>query len=147
MTLVEQITKDLTAAMKNQDKFTLSVLRMLKSSIQLEKISKNHDLNDEEAIAVIKKQVKMRRDSIEEFTKYGKTEEIENLQKEIDCLSVYLPEEMPIEEVNQIIDEIIAELKPTGIKDMGKIMKEATDRFKGRADMSAVSKIVKEKLQ
>lgn len=147
MTLVEQITKDLTAAMKNQNKFTLSVLRMLKSSIQLEKISKNHDLNDEEAIAVIKKQVKMRRDSIEEFTKYGKTEEIENLQKEIDCLSVYLPEEMPIEEVNQIIDEIIAELKPTGIKDMGKIMKEATDRFKGRADMSAVSKIVKEKLQ
>ncbi len=147
MTLVEQITKDLTAAMKNQDKFTLSVLRMLKSSIQLEKISKNHDLNDEEAIAVIKKQVKMRRDSIEEFTKYGKTEEIENLQKEIDCLSVYLPEEMPIEEVNQIIDEIIVELKPTGIKDMGKIMKEATDRFKGRADMSAVSKIVKEKLQ
>ena len=147
MTLVEQITKDLTAAMKNQDKFTLSVLRMLKSSIQLEKISKNHDLNDEEAIAVIKKQVKMRRDSIEEFTKYGKTEEIENLQKEIDCLSVYLPEEIPIEEVNQIIDEIIAELKPTGIKDMGKIMKEATDRFKGRADMSAVSKIVKEKLQ
>ena len=76
-----------------------------------------------------------------------KTEEIENLQKEIDCLSVYLPEEMPIEEVNQIIDEIIVELKPTGIKDMGKIMKEATDRFKGRADMSAVSKIVKEKLQ
>lgn len=147
MTLVEQITKDLTTAMKNQDKFSLSVLRMLKSSIQLEKISKNHDLNDEETIAVIKKQVKMRRDSIDEFTKYGKTDEIDNLQKEIDCLSVYLPEELPIEEIEKILDEIILELKPANIKEMGKIMKEATDRFKGRADMSTVSKLVKEKLQ
>lgn len=147
MTLVEQITKDLTAAMKNQDKFSLSVLRMLKSSIQLEKISKNHDLNDEETVVVIKKQVKMRRDSIDEFTKYGKKDEIENLQKEIDCLSVYLPEELPIVEIEKVIDEIILELKPTSIKEMGKIMKEATDRFNGRADMSIVSKLVKEKLQ
>lgn len=72
MTLVEQITKDLTTAMKEQNKFTLSVLRMLKSALQLEKISKNHDLSDDEALMVIKKQVKMRKDSIDEFAKLNK---------------------------------------------------------------------------
>ena len=72
MTLNEQIAKDMTAAMKEQDKFTLSVLRMLKSAIQMEKISKMHDLNDDETISVIKKQVKMRKDSIEEYQKFKK---------------------------------------------------------------------------
>ena len=66
MALNEQIIADMTAAMKSQEKFTLSVLRMLKSALQLEKINKKHDLTDEEVIAVIKKQVKMRKDSLEE---------------------------------------------------------------------------------
>ena len=66
----EKITKDMTQAMKEQNKFALSVLRMLKSALQLEKISKNHDLSDEEVINVIKKQVKARKDSIVEYEKY-----------------------------------------------------------------------------
>ena len=84
MTMMEVVTNDLTAAMKEQDKFTLSVLRMLKSALQLEKISKKHDLDDNEVIAVIKKQVKTRKDSIVEFEKFNKTEEVEKLNKEID---------------------------------------------------------------
>lgn len=146
MTLVEQITKDMTTAMKEQDKFTLSVLRMLKSALQLEKISKNHDLTDEETIAVIKKQVKLRKDSKEEFSKLNKTEEADNLDKEIECLSKYLPEEMSDEEMMQIIEEVFAELKPASIKEMGKVMKELNPKLAARADMTKVSAIVKEKL-
>ena len=146
MALSETIIKDMTTAMKEQDKFKLSVLRMLKSSLQLEKISKNHDLSDEEVIAVIKKQVKMRKDSMVEYEKYGKTEEVENLSKEVEVLSVYLPEELSEDEIKKVLDEIFDELKPESMKDMGKVMKEATARFAGRADGSLVSNLVKERL-
>ena len=146
MTIVETITKDLTSAMKSQDKFTLSVLRMLKSALQLEKISLNHELSDEEAITVIKRQVKQRNDSITEYTNFGRTEEVENLKKEVECLSKYLPEQLSDEQINKVLDEIFEELKPDGIKGMGAVMKEATARFKGQADMGKVSSLVKERL-
>lgn len=146
MTLMETIVKDLTTAMKEQDKFTLSVLRMLKSALQMEKISLNHELSDEEVITVIKRQVKQRNDSITEFTNFGRTEEVDNLKKEIECLSKYLPEELSIEKVNEVLDEIFDEMKPSSIKEMGAIMKEATARFKGQADMGKVSALVKERL-
>lgn len=146
MTLAETIVKDMTAAMKEQDKFKLSVLRMLKSAVQLEKINKKHDLSDEETISVIKKQVKMRKDSIEEFTKYGKNEEIDNLNKEIEILSVYLPEELSEEALNKVIDEVFEELKPESMKDMGRVIKEIGARTKGTADMSLVSSLVKQRL-
>lgn len=142
----DKVIKDMTQAMKDQDKFKLSVLRMLKSALQMEKIAKKHDLSDDETIAVIKRQVKQRKDSIEEFTKYNKTEEVDNLNKEIEILSAYLPEELSEEELNKIIDEVFDELKPESIKEMGKVMKEVTARCGSRADMSEVSKIVKSKL-
>ena len=83
MALYDVIIKDMTQAMKEQDKFKLSVLRMLKSALQLEKINKKHDLSDDEVIAVIKKQVKTRKDSIVEFEKYDKKDEVEKLGKEV----------------------------------------------------------------
>ena len=147
MALQQTVISDMTAAMKAQDKFTLSVLRMLKSALQLEQISKKHDLSDEEVIAVIKKQVKMRKDSITEFTKYGKDEEVANLNKEVECLSKYLPEELDEAALNKIIDEVFAELKPESMKDMGRTVKEIGARTAGRADMSQVSAIVKSRLQ
>ncbi len=146
MRLVEIIAKDMTEAMKNQDKFTLSVLRMLKSALQMEKISKNHDLADEEAILVIKRQVKQRKDSITEYTKFNKKEMVEDLTKEIEILSRYLPEELSEEELNQLIDTVFLELKPESIKDMGKVMKEITARSNGCADMATVSSLVKARL-
>lgn len=147
MALHDTIIADMTTAMKEQNKFTLSVLRMLKSALQLEKISKKHDLTDEEVIAVIKKQVKMRKDSIVEYTNYGKTEEVENLTKEVECLSKYLPEELSEEELTKIIDAVFEELQPTTMKDMGRTVKEIGSRTAGRADMSTVSALVKARLQ
>ena len=86
MSMMENVAKDLTSAMKEQDKFTLSVLRMLKSALQLEKISKKHDLTDDEVITVVKRQVKTRKDSMSEYEQYNKMEEVENLKKEIEVL-------------------------------------------------------------
>lgn len=146
MTMMETVTKDLTNAMKEQDKFTLSVLRMLKSALQLEKISKKHDLTDDEVITVVKRQVKTRKDSMSEYEQYNKMEEVENLKKEIEVLSKYLPPELSKEEIEKVLDDIFAEIKPESIKDMGKIMKEATAKLGNAADMSLVSSLVKEKL-
>ncbi len=146
MALTDDVVKDMTTAMKAQDKFNLSVLRMLKTALQNEKINLKHDLSDDEAITVIKRQVKQRKDSITEYAKYGKTEEVDKLNKEIECLSKYLPEELSEEQINKVLDEVFAELKPESIKEMGKVMKEATTRLGSAADMSLVSSLVKQRL-
>lgn len=140
-----KIAEDLKAAMKSGDKFKLSVLRMLKSALQLDSISKKHELSDDEVMNVIKKQVKMRKDSIEEFKKYSKDEEVANLEKEIEILNAYLPEEMTEEEIVKVIDEVFSELKPTSMKEMGLVMKELNGKLTN-ADMTLVSKLVKERL-
>lgn len=146
MALTETVVKDMTEAMKSQDKFALSVLRMLKSSLQMEKINLKHELSDEEATTVIKRQVKQRKDSIAEYEKYDKKDEVENLNKEIEVLSKYLPAEISEEDINKALDEIFEELKPETMKDMGRVMKEATSRLGAGADGSLVSKLVKERL-
>ena len=140
-----KIAEDLKLAMKSGDKFKLSVLRMLKSALQLESISKKHELSDDEVLSVIKKQVKTRKDSIEEFKKYGKDEEVAKLEQEIEILNAYLPEEMTEEEIIKVIDEVFNDLKPTSMKEMGMVMKELNTKITN-ADMSLVSKLVKERL-
>ena len=142
-----KISEDLKEAMKNGDKFKLSVLRMLKSALLLEAkaVSKDHELTDEEVIKVIKKQVKTRKDSIVEYQKYDKQDEVESLEKEVAILNVYLPVEMTEEEIIKVIDEVFDVVKPTSMKDMGLIMKELNAKITN-ADMSLVSKLVKERL-
>jgi hypothetical protein len=144
--MFDQIKKDLIDAMKSQDKFKLDVIRMLKSAIQNETIEKMHDLSDDEVIAVIKREVKKRSSSIEEYKKFNKDEVVASLEKEIEILSVYLPEEMSDEELIKVIDETITELNATSIKDMGSVIKTVGSKVGSRADMGKVSKIVKEKL-
>lgn len=143
--MFEKINQDMQLAMKDQNKFNLSVLRMLKSALQLEKINKKEDLKDEDIIAVIKKQIKMRTDSKTEYEKFDRKEEVANLEQEIAFLKTYLPEEMPEEDVDRKIEEAFEKLKPTNMKDMGSIMKELQS-IAARTDMSMVSKKVKEKI-
>ena len=145
MTLLEQLSKDMVEAMKNKDSFTLGVIRMAKGAIQLEGINKKKELTEEEVVAVISKQIKMRNDSINEFTKAGRNDLVEQNKKEIEILSKYMPEQLSDEEVNRIIDEAFTKLNPTS-KDMGLIMKEVSPKLKGKADMSKVNAIIKEKL-
>lgn len=145
--MYEKINEDLKNAMKSKDTFKLSVLRMLKSALQLEQISKKHELDDNEIAAVLKKQVKVRKDSLEEYKKYNKADEVEKLEKEISVLSLYLPEELSEEEIEKIVLSAVDEIKPTSMKDMGLVMKKVSELLVGKnADMSLVSKLVKEKI-
>ena len=146
MNLNDRIMNDLKEAMKNKDSFKLGVIRMVKGAIQLEKINKKRDLTDEEVIDVISKQIKLRKDSINEFEKAGRNDLADTTKKEIEVLNEYMPEQLSSEEVNKIIDEAFAKVNPTSQKDMGLVMKEVTPKVKGKADMGEVSRIIKEKL-
>ena len=141
-----QIDNDLKLALKSGDKFTLSVLRMLKSEIINESRKGSlHTLTDDEVLKVIKKGVKTRKDSIEEYKKYGKLDTVNELAKEVDILNKYLPQEMSEEEIIKIVNEVFEELKPSSMKDMGNLMKVISSKITN-ADMSLLSKIVKDKL-
>lgn len=145
--MVEQLEKDMITAMKEKDKERLTVIRMVKASLKQEQIDHKKEINDDLLIDVVNKQIKMRKDSIAEFEKGNRTDLIEKTQFEIDVLMKYLPEQLSEEEVNKVIDEIFAEVKPESQKDMGKVMKEAQAKLKGKADMKLVSQIIKDKLQ
>ena len=105
------------------------------------------ELTDNEVLTVIKRNVKQRKDSMTEYQKYNKVLESENLQKEIDLLQAYLPEQLTEEEIDKKIMETFANIKPQSIKEMGKIMKILTEEIGTVADMSLVSKKVKEKFE
>lgn len=145
--MLGKVNSDLVTAMKEQDKFTLSVLRMLKSALKNEEINKKSSLTDDEVLAVIKKQVKTRKDSKEEYLTYNRTDLADNLEKEIEILNKYLPEELSDEELEKIIDETIKELNPDGMKGMGLVIKTVGSKCGAAADMKKVSSIVREKLQ
>ena len=146
MTLSEKINSDMISFMKSKDSFSLGVIRMVKGAIQLEKINLKRELNDDEVIAVIAKQIKMRNDSIAEFVKGNRTDLVEQYQKEIELLKHYMPEELSDDEINKVIDEAFASVNPTGPKDMGLIMKEISPKQKGRCDMGKVNALIKERL-
>lgn len=140
--LTEKIRADLTAAMKAQEKDRLSTIRMLQSAIKNEQINAGHELSDEEAMAVIRKAVKQRQDSIEQYTNAGRTELAEKERAEMDLLKAYLPAELSTEELESGLREIIAATGAQSKKDLGKVMKEASARYRGRADGKKIQEIV-----
>ena len=147
MSLQERINEDLKVYMKSKDTFKLGVVRMVKGAVQLEKINlKREELSDDEIIKLISKQIKMRKDSIAEFTKAGRDDLVQQNEKEIDVLKEYMPEEMSEEEVINIINEAISSTGASNIKEMGKVMREVTPKVSGMFDMGRVSSIIKEKL-
>ena len=146
MTLLDTINNDMKNYMKEKDSFSLGVVRMVKGAIQLESISKKKELTDEEIISVISKQIKMRKDSIVEFEKGNRQDLVEQNKKDIEIFNKYMPEQLSMEEINKIIDEAFLLIKPTSSKEQGLIMKEITPKLKGRADMSLVSGIIKDRL-
>ena len=142
----ERILKELMQAMKAQDKERLSVLRMVKGAIQLEEINKKKELSDDEVIAVISKQIKTRKESIEEFKKGNREDLVTQTENEVTILSEYMPEQLSEEEIIKIIEDAFNEVNPQAPSDMGKIMKTVTPKLTGKADMTFVSKTVKEKI-
>ncbi len=144
--MFEKITKDLTEAMKAKDTFRTSVLRMLKSALKNEEINKKSPLTDDEVLSIIKKQVKTRKDSMNEYISYNRMDLADSLQKEIDILNEYLPEELSDEELEKIVNETITKVNAESIKQMGLVIKTISSEYGARCDMAKVSKLVKEKL-
>ncbi len=145
--MVEKLDKDMIEAMKAGEKERLTVIRMIKAALKQEQIDHKKEINDELLIDVVNKQIKMRKDSIAEFEKGNRQDLIDKTQSEIDILLAYLPEQLSSEEVEKIINDIFEEVKPEGMKDMGKVMGLAQGKLKGKADMKEVSTIIRNKLQ
>ena len=141
----DKILEDMKAAMKAQDKETLSVIRMVKGAIGMKEIDKKDVLTDEEVIDVIAKEIKTRKESILEFEKGNRTDLIEKTKAEIAILEKYMPEQLSEEDIDKIIDDAFNKLNPTS-SDMGRVMGYITPLVKGKADLSLVSKKVREKL-
>jgi len=146
MSLAERITEDMKQAMKNKDKLRLSVIRMIRSAIKYAEIELKTTLSDEQIIDVLTREVKQRRDSLQEFEKAGRTDLAENIKEEIEIVQDYLPKQLSEEELRVIVQEVIEQVGATAKLDMGKVMGALMPRIKGRADGKLVNQLVQEKL-
>jgi len=145
--LTDRVRADMTEAMKAQEKERLSTLRMLQSALKNEQISLGHELSDEEAMSVIRKAMKQRQDSIEQFTKGGRKDLADKEQAEIAILDAYLPAAASDDEIAVAVTAAIAETGATSAKDMGKVMKAVMAGLAGKTvDGRKVSEAVKAKL-
>ncbi|NEW66421.1 GatB/YqeY domain-containing protein [Carnobacteriaceae bacterium zg-84] len=147
MTLMEQLNTDMKEAMKAKDKERLSVIRMLKASVQKEQIEVGRDLTDDEALTILSRELKQRKDSIREFEKAGRTDLAEKTQFEVGVVEQYMPEQLSEDEVKEVLKAIIQEVGATSASDFGKVMGKAMATLKGQADGNIVNKLVKELLQ
>ena len=149
-TFNEKLAEDLKDAMRAKDTVAMSSLRALKSAIKyaaVEKLGADGELSDADALAVVRKQLKQRRDSVEQFTAGNRADLAEKELAEIAILERYLPAAMSEAEVQQLVDTVIAELGATGKQQMGQVMKVLQERSAGRADGKALSQAVSAKLK
>lgn len=147
MSLKDVLFADLKTAMKEKDTIRKDTVQLIRSGIlQIEK-DKKVELDDEGIMDVIAKQLKSRRDSLPDYEKSGRQDLIEKLNKEIEILLSYLPEQLSEEEIQAIVTEAVAESGAANMKDMGKVMAIVTPKVKGRADNKIVGNFVKKMLQ
>ncbi len=142
----EQLLQDLKEAMKNKDTLMKDTITMLRAAIlQVEKDNLK-TLNDDEICGIVAKEVKKRKESVTEYENAGRQDIADNLKREIEILSKYLPEQLSEEEIAKMVEEAIAESGATSPRDMGKVMGILRPKTQGKADGKVVSDIVKEKL-
>lgn len=146
LSLLTDLNEDMKTAMKAKDKERLKTIRMLKSAVQNEELSKQSELTEEEEIAVLSREKKQRVDSLVEFKEADRNDLVENLEFEINIVDEYLPEQLSEEEVEGIVDQAIEQTEASSMQDMGKVMGTVMPEVKGRADGNLVNKIVKDKL-
>lgn len=145
--MYDSIKSEIVEAMKEHNKERLNVLRMVKAAVDLEHIDKKVEINDELVLSVVLKQVKMREDSIEQYSKTSRSDLVEKETMELNILKEFLPKPLTDSEVDELISEAIDEIKPEGMKDMGKVMGYLSPKVKGRTDQKALSMKIKERLQ
>ncbi len=149
MSLKEKLTTDMKEAMKAKEsgKLALSVIRMVRANIKYAEIERKTELDDQGVLEVLAKEVKMRRDSMEEFAKGNRPDLVENLEREIEVLMQYLPKQLAEDEVRQLVKDAIAKSGAVTVKDMGKVMAVLMPSVKGKADGKLVNTLVREMLQ
>jgi uncharacterized protein YqeY len=147
MTLKEQITADLTTAMKAREAERTSTLRMVKAAFMNREIEKRAALDEDESLKLLRSMVKQRRDSIEQYTKGARQDLVDKEQTEIEVIEAYLPQGASADVIEAAIVEAMAETGAASARDMGKVMKAVQAKLAGKnADGRTVSEIVKSKL-
>jgi uncharacterized protein YqeY len=146
MSLGERLNEDMKQAMKSQDKFRLSVIRMVRSSIKNQEIDLKRTLDDNEVLDILSREIKQRKDSLQEFEKAGRGDLVESLKAELVILAEYQPQQLTEEEVKAIVQETIEQVGASSKADMGKVMTALMPKVKGRADGKIVNGLVQQLL-
>ncbi|MFC0298259.1 GatB/YqeY domain-containing protein [Geobacillus jurassicus] len=147
MSLLDRLNDDMKQAMKNKEKEKLSVLRMLKAALQNEAIKLGKSpLSEDEELTVLSRELKQRKDSLQEFENAGRSDLVEKVKTEIDIVQSYMPKPLTEEELRELIEQTIKEVGASSKADMGKVMGAIMPKVKGRADGSLVNKLVQQQL-
>jgi len=144
LSLKDRLMSDLKISMREKDNVKKATITMVRAAILQSEKDNKIVLNDEDVLGVIAKQVKQRKDALEEFKKAQREDLMEQTAKELDILMDYLPKQLTEEELKVIVSDAIKEVGATSIKDMGKVMSTVMPKVKGRADGTMINKIVKE---
>ncbi len=144
--LKEKLMEDLKSAMKEKDEIKKNTVQMIRAAIlQIEK-DKAIQLDDNQIIDIIAKEMKKRKDSLSDYEKSGREDLLNAIKKEMEIIATYLPKQLSKEEITAIVKEVIAEVGAVDIKDMGKVMKTAKERIGAAADGKTINEVVKELL-
>ncbi|MBN6888921.1 uncharacterized protein ACUXCC_003786 [Cytobacillus horneckiae] len=146
MSLLERLNEDMKQAMRNKEKEKLTVIRMIKASLQNESIKQGKDLTEDQELTVLSREVKQRKDSLHEFNKAGREDLVEKIRTELQYVELYMPEQLSEEEVSQIVQQTIQETGASSKADMGKVMSAVMPKLKGKADGSLINKLVQQHL-
>lgn len=146
MSLLDRLNQDMKQAMKNKDKERLSVIRMVKSSLQNEAIKLGNELSEDEELQVLTREMKQRKDSLQEFEKAGRDDLVSNLKQEIVVLNDYMPAQMSEEELTAVIQETIEQTGASSKAEMGKVMGAIMPKVRGKADGTMVNRLVQQLL-
>ncbi|BFH61422.1 MULTISPECIES: GatB/YqeY domain-containing protein [Paenibacillus] len=147
MNLSERLNEDMIQAMKSKDKFKLSTIRMVRSTIKNLEIDLKRTLDDNEVLDILSREIKQRKDALQEFKKAGRDDLATTVEAEIEIIGQYLPEQLSEEEIKVIVQQTIQETGASSKADMGKVMSALMPKVKGRSDGKIVNQVVQQFLQ
>ncbi|WP_405115990.1 GatB/YqeY domain-containing protein [Paenibacillus sp. FSL K6-1217] len=147
MNLSERLNEDMKQAMKSKDKFTLSTIRMVRSTIKYLEIDLKRTLDDNEVLDILSREIKQRKDALQEFESAGRDELAASTKAEIEIIIKYLPQQLTEEEIKVIVQQTIQETGASSKSEMGKVMSALMPKVKGRADGKLVNQAVQQFLQ
>ncbi|RNA68862.1 GatB/YqeY domain-containing protein [Alteribacter keqinensis] len=142
MDLQKQLNEDMKQAMKNKEKQRLVVIRSVKSALQNEQIKQGKELTEDEALTVLGREMKQRKESLQEFEKANRDDLVAKIKAEMEVLETYLPEQLSDDELQKIVDETIVQVGASSKSDMGKVMGAIMPKVKGKADGNQVNRLV-----